>query len=140
MKQTAVTLMELLIVIVIIGILAAIAVPLYTNKIERTRGERTIANIELIVYAYKQLYLKNGTMPVLADLQHINEDLNLDLSDSNFNYSISDQTDHRHIEASRNSGIYNNNNNIIRYDLDPSDNNPDNWDTTTFPNKWPWHP
>jgi Tfp pilus assembly protein PilE len=61
--KTAVTTLELIIVIVIIAILAAIAVPVYTNRIERMRGERAIANIQLIAIAYKQYYVRNNQAP-----------------------------------------------------------------------------
>lgn len=141
MKQSAVTIIEILIVVIIIAILSAIAVPVYTNKIERTRGERAIANIELIVSAMKMYYIKYPAGPAypIAPLPNINTTFNLDLSDSFFNYNIDTQGDHRIIEAVRNSGPYNPGNSRIEYDIDPVDGDPDDWEAAPA-NAWPWHP
>jgi type II secretory pathway pseudopilin PulG len=92
--KTAVTTLELIIVIVIIAILAAIAVPVYTNRIERMRGERAIANIQLIAIAYKQYYVRNNQAPGIYGLTNvnppprINAKLGLELSDPYFDYLI----------------------------------------------------
>lgn len=96
-----VTMLEILVVIIIICILAAIAVPVYTNKVERAYGERAISNIELIVDAIK-IYRKNhgGNYPAgnfhdeisgwedLQGLENISPGLGLDLVDQNFDYVI----------------------------------------------------
>jgi len=103
-KNNAVTVLEVLVVVIIIGILSAIAIPIYTNKIERTRGERAIANIEMIVDAWKIYRVKTGqpyycssddlsshSNPAYLNannIANINTYLNLEIHDDNFSYNI----------------------------------------------------
>lgn len=126
-KYKGVTIIELLTVVIIIGILAAVAIPIFTKKIERTKGERAIANIELIVTAYKQYYIKNGSpaIPVDNGLDFINTRFGLDLVDDDFSYEMASES----ITATRNGQT-------IIYNIDPADYNVDDWGAGT----WPWHP
>ena len=67
-KNTGFTLIELIIVVAIIGILAAIAIPQYALYIARTEsvtGFQSIAKIKTGVEAY---YSQRSSAPTLADL------------------------------------------------------------------------
>lgn len=93
MKNKGFTLIELIIVIIILGILAAIAIPNYTNSIERRRGEACINNIRVILSAEKIFYIKNqiyapDTGGTINGINGINNQLNIDIQDNNFTYTI----------------------------------------------------
>lgn len=57
------TLMELMIVLVIIGILAAIAVPRLTTTAEVARAKACLANVRTLQNALELYYVENGTYP-----------------------------------------------------------------------------
>ena len=144
-KKSGITMIEILIVIIIVGILASISVPMLTRQIEHTRGDRAISNIELIVDAIKMYYIKYEDLSVfgaggfggLTSLHDINTTLHLELTDSDFNYSaIRPGTSVIQIFAIRNSGIYNNDE--LLYEIDPETTAVDSWGGPVSP--WPWHP
>jgi type II secretion system protein G len=58
------TLLELLIVIIIIGILASIALPQYTSTIEKARSGEAIINVGTIRVALDRYWYQNGALPV----------------------------------------------------------------------------
>ena len=60
-RESAFTLIELLIVVAIIGILAAIAVPNFLNAQTRTKVSRTFADLRVIVLALEQYHLDNNS-------------------------------------------------------------------------------
>ena len=109
MNKHAVTILEILVVLIIIGILAAVATPLIGDKIKRIKGERAIANIEMIVDAWKMYYIKNDSYYFVNSggfndftfsyihtdyLSEINNSLGLEISDGNFFYDIFRDTGH----------------------------------------------
>jgi len=57
------TLLELLIVAIIIGILATIALPQYTATIEKARSGEAIINIGAIRVALDRYWYQNGALP-----------------------------------------------------------------------------
>ncbi|MTI94939.1 MAG: prepilin-type N-terminal cleavage/methylation domain-containing protein [Firmicutes bacterium] len=57
------TLMEVLVVVAIISILAAIAVPNYLHALESSRQDACIANIEILDAQVERYRLKNGELP-----------------------------------------------------------------------------
>lgn len=86
------TLIELMVVVVIVGILAAIAVPTFTNTKEKTLDREAIAALQLMKAANKLYYARNefyfpssGTVTALTS---INGNLSLALNDSNWQYSV----------------------------------------------------
>lgn len=59
-KTKSFTLLELIIVVVILGILASISIPIYTNAVNKQKGNVTISNIRLIIAAEKIYKMKNN--------------------------------------------------------------------------------
>ena len=60
------TLVEILVVVVIIGILAAIAIPTYFALTENTYAKEAEIQIKNMVQSSQNYYLRNGTI-ILAD-------------------------------------------------------------------------
>lgn len=65
-KQSGFTLVELMIVIVIVGVLAAIAVPIYTNNVKRAKMSEADAALGTIRTQLRVYYAENGAYPVQA--------------------------------------------------------------------------
>lgn len=66
-KQTGFTLVELLIVIVVIAILAAISVVAYNGIQERARDSQRTSDVSNITKALEMYYLDNGRYPAIND-------------------------------------------------------------------------
>lgn len=54
------TLIELLVVVLIIGILASVAVPMYTRAVEKSRAAKMIASVRALSDAQRTYYMANG--------------------------------------------------------------------------------
>ena len=89
------TLIELIAIVVIIGILAAIAYPRYQKTKERALGREAVSNLRLILAAERIHRMNNGKYwPDTAwtnSMVDINQNLKLSLSDTNFLYTIDTQ-------------------------------------------------
>lgn len=67
-KRNAFTLIELLVVVLILGILLAVAIPLYLSSV-RDAGDKTVrANLKTLGIAAQAYATKNGTYPTTAQL------------------------------------------------------------------------
>jgi len=113
----AFTLMELAVVLIILGILAAIAIPIYTDAIEKKKGEMCIQNIEMIIAAEKIYNSKYGTYwPTTSGWQtvstaQINNALNIHIEETSFDFEVNnaytiDASNPVHLYATRNGGTY----------------------------------
>lgn len=65
-KQKGFTLVELMIVIVIIGVLAAVAVPIYTNNVTKAKMSEADAALGSVRTQLRVYYGENGSYPVQA--------------------------------------------------------------------------
>lgn len=72
-RNTAFTLIELLIVVAIIGILAAIAVPNFLNAQVRAKVARVEGDLSALAVALESYYLDNNYYPNFMDAQHGND-------------------------------------------------------------------
>ena len=92
-NQKGFTLIELMIVIIIIGILAAVGVPLYMGYIRDAKVASAQATISVIANAEKIYNQKNGSF-TKADLTTVPNDLNIDVRDAmqNWTLTITDAT------------------------------------------------
>ncbi|MDD5354900.1 MAG: type II secretion system protein [bacterium] len=90
--RKAFTLIEFLVVLIIIGIAASVALPNFSGRLEQFRAQESEATLLLINNAQKRYKMVNGryfTCAPNCDVQSINENLTLDIQgDYYFNYSI----------------------------------------------------
>jgi len=60
LKNKAFTLMEVLVVMVILGVLASVAIPSYATHIERVRSSEGVQSLTALLSAQKQYQLEDG--------------------------------------------------------------------------------
>lgn len=106
MKERSFTLLEILIVIIIVGILAGLGMASYTGVKEKTLGKEAIANLKLIASAERIRRMETGGYYISSNLQNINDNLKLSLSDSNWAYSVSGTAATFSATATRGACIY----------------------------------
>lgn len=75
-KQRGFTIVELLIVIVVIGILAAIVIVAYNGVQQRARDARRLTDIQSVSKALQYYYADNGSYPTTPDMSHAMTDSN----------------------------------------------------------------
>ena len=69
MNKKAFTLVELLVVVLIIGILAAVALPQYNKAVEKSRAGQVLSPLKALSQSYNSYYLDNGQAPArITDL------------------------------------------------------------------------
>lgn len=111
--KRAVTFLELLITIIIVGILVSFAIPNYYKAREHALGRAAIANLKLMDAAEEIYRLEIGTYypsdgSKQGDLTEINKYLKLSISDDNWYYNITGSASAFNATADReNSGGYN---------------------------------
>lgn len=91
MKQRAFTLLELLIVIIILGILASIAMPRYLSSIEKSRDAEAYVHLSTIRIAELDYYAEFHTYTNNFDLLNVDNPNNLEkppVGTRLFDYSI----------------------------------------------------
>jgi len=90
-KKPAVSLLEILLVVAIIGIVVAFAIPGYQRAIEKSRGRHAEFNLMSIYNAQKRYKLDNNQYyscdPVCTN-DLILQTLDVDIADSYFTYNI----------------------------------------------------
>jgi general secretion pathway protein G len=79
MRQRGYTLIELLIVVAIIGLIAAIAIPNLINALQRSRQKRTMADMRAISEAVEMYHQDLSFFPIYADVDAdaLREDLRI---------------------------------------------------------------
>jgi prepilin-type N-terminal cleavage/methylation domain-containing protein len=118
-KRKGFTLVELLVVLLIVGVLAALGLPQFMKTKEQAIGREAITNLKLIAAAQRiyRLELSNNFYPYPANTQdninEINEKLKLYITEGNWNYTVTSTgtptTSNFTSTAVRASGIYANN-------------------------------
>ena len=108
---TGFTLQEILVVIIIIAILVALALPQFGVTRERALTKEAMANLKLIAAAEKIYRLEfSGYYPLdgidKSNVDHINTDLKLSLSETNWDYSVTGGVGSFVSNATRQSGPY----------------------------------
>ncbi|MCP5148777.1 MAG: pilin [Pseudomonadales bacterium] len=78
-KQQGFTLIELMIVIAIVGILAAIALPAYQDYTVRAKMSEALANLAEAKTSIAEYYAANGYMPTSSGAAGFNSDPNTDI-------------------------------------------------------------
>ncbi len=101
------TLLELLIVIIIIGILASLALPNFGKSKENVLNKEAISNLKLMQVAEKGHYLEMNTYypsPAVStsNIANINDNLKLSLNANNWTYTVWSSTGCS--QATRNGG------------------------------------
>jgi len=83
-RERGFTLVEILIVVVILGILAAIVIPQFTNASEAARGSSLVTQLQSIASQLELYQLQhNGDYPTLAEMALFNNLVNPTLVDGN---------------------------------------------------------
>lgn len=104
-------LLELVIVLIIVGVLATIALPSYTRSREQGLGGEALSNLRLISAAEKVYRLEIGTFWPSnggndTSLTSINTNLKLYLTNTNWNWSITGTASAFTAYGDRVSGAY----------------------------------
>jgi prepilin-type N-terminal cleavage/methylation domain-containing protein len=88
-NSKAVTLIEILLVVVIVGIIAAFGIPAYNRAVERAEEKTAVDNLNIMIEALKLYKARNGNYPStdLAQAADINNALNLNIFAGDMNYS-----------------------------------------------------
>lgn len=86
--QQAWTLLEVLLVVVIIGVLLALALPRYHRLTEHARSSEAVVTLAAIRTGEALYLAQAGTFVDAPDLSSINTALNLDLASDQFEYEI----------------------------------------------------
>lgn len=85
----AVTLMEILLVVIIVGIMAAFGIPSYNRSVERTQEKTAVANLNMMIEALKLYQVYNGNYPSMSlpQVNDINNALNLNIIGGDIGYN-----------------------------------------------------
>jgi len=89
------TLIEIVVVIVILGFLAAIAIPVYNNLVQNSAAQAAQNNLQILFTAQKSYYFNNGSYCINtglnstcgSNLAYLNFNLKLNIVDNYYNYS-----------------------------------------------------
>jgi len=82
------TLIELLITIIIIGILATLAVPNYTNMVEKAKADQAITYLKVIRTGEKIYYSNNFSYTACADLGELKDRIGAEVTDESYLFSV----------------------------------------------------
>lgn len=100
------TLVELLVVVIIIGILVAIAIPVYTDITNSTKRSACDSNMRMIKSAIQQYKIKNpdGTVTEISDLADFFEDTPKCPFKEEYKFNSGNLVEHNHTNTNSGSG------------------------------------
>ena len=107
-NKTGFTLIEIIIVVAIIGIITAFALPKFTKSMEKERARRVRSNLIMIHSTLKiweasaESYPANGAQ----DLNYLNTTLTLNILDTNFNYTYTNNGGAYTVDAQKTDNSY----------------------------------
>ncbi len=102
-KKRGFTLIELLVAILIIGILAAVALPQYQRAVEKAHGVEAQTMVKNLYYAAEKYYLENGSWPPSFDQL----DISIGSHNTDWAYSVnSGDSELERVYAVRRTGPY----------------------------------
>lgn len=84
------TLLEILVVVIIIGILASIALPQYTVTIEKARSGEAIINVGAIRVALDRYWYQNGSIPDASNFLPLDIDNPNNITNKLYIYTFTD--------------------------------------------------
>ena len=83
------TLIEIVLVTVVMGVLATLAMSRYTTVVERQRSQRALANLDTVYGAGRTLYSRTKSYPIgTMNRDQINTAFALSIMDNDFTYSF----------------------------------------------------
>ncbi|MDD5595938.1 MAG: type II secretion system protein [Candidatus Omnitrophica bacterium] len=93
-KKNAITLLELLMVIIVVGVLAAFALPKFATTREHALTKEAIANLKLVAAAERIYRMETGIFLHDGNEAAINQNLRLSLptANQNWNYAVTGNT------------------------------------------------
>jgi type IV pilus assembly protein PilA len=86
--KMAFTLIELLAVIIIVGVLVALAVPNYTKAVERTKAQQAISYLKIIAGGEQMYWDNNSTYVECANSAEIRSILGVDISEEAYTFVV----------------------------------------------------
>lgn len=92
-KQSGFTLLEIIIVIIIVGVLASLALPRFFHTVEYSRSTEALAALTALRQSMERCYLQNaGSYTNCTDLTVLDLDDPADSPNAHFAYGISGQS------------------------------------------------
>lgn len=100
------TLVELLVVVIIIGILVAIAIPVYTDITDSTKRSACDSNMRMIKSAIQQYKIKypDGTVTEISNLEEFFEDIPECPFKEEYEFNNGNLVEHNHTDTDSGSG------------------------------------
>ena len=102
------TLIEIIVVVTVIGIITAFALPQFTKSMEKERARRVNLNLTIIHSSLEIWEANAGSYPASGtqDLTYLNTNLNLNIIDTAFNYTYTNNGSTYTIDAQKPDASY----------------------------------